>query len=40
MKHLYADNLKMIIIAINLERVEGENGLDLIIYDIIQACRD
>lgn len=34
-KHLYAENLKMIIIAVNLERVEGENGLDVMIYDII-----
>ena len=40
MKHLYAENLKMIIIAINLEKVSGENGLDTIIYDIIQATRD
>jgi|LauGreDrversion4_2_1035121.scaffolds.fasta_scaffold33357_4 ribosomal protein L7Ae-like RNA K-turn-binding protein len=34
-KHLNAENLKMIIMAINLERVEGENGLDGMIYDII-----
>jgi hypothetical protein len=34
-KHLNAENLKMIIMAINLERVEGDNGLDGMIYDII-----
>jgi hypothetical protein len=34
-KHLNAENLKMIIMAINLERVEGENGLDGMTYDII-----
>ena len=34
-KHLNAENLKMIIMSINLERVEGENGLDGMIYDII-----
>ena len=35
MKHLYAENLKMIIIAVNLERVDGENGLNGLIFDII-----
>jgi len=39
-KHLNAENLKMVIMAVNLERVEGENGLDGMIYDVIQACRD
>ncbi len=39
-KHLNAENLKMIIMAVNLERVEGDNGLDGMIYDIIQTCRD
>ena len=39
-KHLNAENLKMIIMSINLERVEGDNGLDRMIYDIIQTCRD
>ena len=34
-KHLNAENLKMIIMAINLERVEGENGLDGMAYDVI-----
>ena len=34
-KHLNAENLKMIIMAVNLERVEGDNGLDGMIYDII-----
>ena len=40
MKHLNAENLKMVIVAVNLERVEGDNGLDGMIYDIIQATRD
>jgi hypothetical protein len=39
-KHLMAENLKMVIVAVNLERVEGLNGLDDMIYDIIQATRD
>ena len=34
-KHLNAENLKMIIMAVNLERVEGENGLDGMINDTI-----
>jgi hypothetical protein len=34
-KHLNAENVKMIIMAVNLERVEGENGLDGMTYDII-----
>jgi hypothetical protein len=34
-KHLTAENIKMIIMALNLERVEGDNGLDGMIYDII-----
>ena len=39
-KHLNAENLKMIVVAVNIERVEGENGLDGLIYDIVQGCRD
>ncbi len=39
-KHLNAENLKMIIMAVNLEQVEGDRGLDALIYDTIQACRD
>ena len=39
-KHLNAENLKMVILSVNVERVEGENGLDTLIYDVIQACRD
>jgi ribosomal protein L30E len=31
-KHLGAENLKMVILAINLERVDGENGLDDYVY--------
>ncbi len=34
-KHLNAENLKMIIMAVNLEQVEGDNGLDGLIYDTI-----
>lgn len=40
MKHLIAENLKMVIVAVNLEQVEDENGLDSMVYDIIQATRD
>ena len=39
-KHLDAENLKMIILAINLEKVEGEKGLDDLVYHIIVACRE
>ena len=31
LKHLNADNLKMVILAVNLEKVEDENGLDSIV---------
>ncbi len=34
-KHLNLENLKMIIMAINLERADGENGLDGMSYDVI-----
>jgi ribosomal protein L7Ae-like RNA K-turn-binding protein len=27
-KHLNAENLKMVILAVNLEKVEDDNGLD------------
>eukprot|EP00347_Sterkiella_histriomuscorum_P002585 403367576 len=40
MKHLAAENLKMVILAINLERVDGEHGLDDFIYQIIQKSRE
>ena len=39
-KHLNAENLKMVILAINLERVEGDNGLDDMVYHLIQTSRD
>lgn len=35
MKHLNAENLKMVIVAINLERVDGDKGLDDMVYNII-----
>ena len=35
LKHLNVENLKMVIMAINIERAEGENGLDGMIYDVI-----
>lgn len=31
-KHLHAENLKLVILATNLERVEGEKGLDDLVY--------
>ena len=34
-KHLDAENLKMVNVAINLERVEGDNGLDDMVWHII-----
>jgi ribosomal protein L7Ae-like RNA K-turn-binding protein len=34
-KHLNAENLKMVILATNLEHVEGEKGLDDLVYHII-----
>jgi ribosomal protein L7Ae-like RNA K-turn-binding protein len=39
-KHLNAENLKMIILAVNLERVEEDNGLDELVGQIIQTTRD
>lgn len=39
-KHLLAENLKMVIVAVNLEHVDGANGLDEMIYNVIQATRD
>ena len=35
-KHLDAENLKMVILAVNLEKVDGNNGLDDLVYHIIQ----
>ncbi len=35
LKHLNVENLKMVIMAVNIERAEGENGLDGMIYDVI-----
>jgi selenocysteine insertion sequence-binding protein 2 len=40
LKHLEAENLKMVIVAVNLERVDGENGLDEMTYRIIQRSRE
>lgn len=31
-KHLEAENLKMIILAINLEKIDGQNGLNELVY--------
>jgi len=39
-KHLNAENLKMIILAVNLERVEGEKGLDDMVQQIIYTCQE
>ena len=38
-KHLKAGNLTMIIIAIDLEKVEEEGGIDDMIVQIAQTCR-
>eukprot|EP00350_Pseudokeronopsis_sp_OXSARD2_P003544 CAMPEP_0170543448 /NCGR_PEP_ID=MMETSP0211-20121228/2558_1 /TAXON_ID=311385 /ORGANISM="Pseudokeronopsis sp., Strain OXSARD2" /LENGTH=284 /DNA_ID=CAMNT_0010846825 /DNA_START=1204 /DNA_END=2058 /DNA_ORIENTATION=+ len=40
LKHLQAEALKLVIIAKNLERVEGEKGIDELIFEIIQRARD
>ena len=37
-KNLCAEKLSMVIIATNIERVEGINGLDEYIYQIVQEC--
>ncbi|CDW71319.1 UNKNOWN [Stylonychia lemnae] len=39
-KHLDAENLKMVILAINIEKVEGDNGLDDYISHVVSQCRD
>lgn len=31
-KHLIAENLKMVILAVNMEQVEDDNGLDQMVY--------
>jgi ribosomal protein L7Ae-like RNA K-turn-binding protein len=37
-KNLCAKKLSMVIIATNIEKVEGLNGLDEYIYQIVQEC--
>lgn len=39
-KHLNAENLKMIILATNLEKVEGDKGLDDMVYHIVSSCKE
>ena len=39
MKNLFAGNLTMVIVATNVERVEGDGGLDDALHQIVQECR-
>jgi ribosomal protein L7Ae-like RNA K-turn-binding protein len=39
-KYLNGENLKLVIIATNLEKVEGNKGLDELVYQIIVLCRE
>lgn len=39
-KHLHAENLKLLVIATNLERVDGDHGLDDIVHDLVTAARE
>ena len=39
MKNLLAKKLNMVIIATNIEKVEGQYGLDEYIYRVICECR-
>ena len=39
-KHLNADNLKMVIVAVNLEKIDGDNGLDDMVWQIICKSRE
>ena len=38
-KHLHADNLEMVILATNLEKVEEAKGTDEIVANIALTCR-
>lgn len=40
LKHLRAENIKMIILAVNIEEVDAQDGLDDYILSIIQTCRE
>jgi ribosomal protein L7Ae-like RNA K-turn-binding protein len=35
LKHLLAENVKLVILATNLERVEGDKGIDEIVHEIL-----
>lgn len=39
MKNLFAQKLTMVIVATNIERVEGDGGLDDALQQIGQECR-
>ena len=39
-KHLIAENLKMVIMAVNLERIEEDKGLDDLVEHMILKCRE
>ena len=38
MKNLFAQKLTMVIVATNVERVEGDGGLDDALHQIVQEC--
>ncbi len=38
-KHLRAGEVKMVILATDLEKVEGENGTDQVVAELIHNCR-
>ena len=40
LKHLQAENLKMVIMATNLEKVKEERGLDEKVNQIVSKCRE
>ena len=39
-KHLETEKLKMVVIAVNLEKVDGQNGLNELIHRVIQRSRE
>ena len=38
-KHLNAGNMKMIILATDMEKVEEQNGIDDVVGELIKACK-
>lgn len=39
LKHTQAESLKLVLFAVNLERVDGEKGLDEMVQEIILRSR-